>query len=135
MVVFLANKLRIQLTQFWRITIICCLSYVNIVIGAVPLVMVTNWYLSTMITTWSHWISNYLCHINAIRRLVIVLFCFLLLLLLLKCQVSTPMGYTPHLKMKTPHLKNTPPPPIETWALFHEMIPWKSTINTNLKSS
>ena len=36
--------------------------------------------------------------------------------------------------MKSPYLKNNPFP-IETWAPFHEMIPSKSTINNNLKSS
>ena len=38
-----------------------------------------------------------------------------------------PMGCTPHLKMKLPHLKNTPPPPLKSEAPFHEMIPRKST--------
>ena len=35
----------------------------------------------------------------------------------------------------TPRLKNIPPPSIETWSTVHEMIPRKSTINNNLKSS
>ena len=47
-----------------------------------------------------------------------------------------PMVRTPHLKMSpAPHLKNTPPPPLKREATFHEMIPKKSTINNNLKSS
>ena len=33
-----------------------------------------------------------------------------------------PMGCTPHLKMKLPHLKNTPPP-IETWST----LPWNDS--------
>ena len=44
------------------------------------------------------------------------------------------MGCTPHLKIKPPHLKNKPNP-LKREALFHEMIPRKSTINNNLKSS
>ena len=42
----------------------------------------------------------------------------------------------PHLKMRPPHLKNTPPPPpLKREVPFQEMIPRKSTINNNLKSS
>ena len=46
----------------------------------------------------------------------------------------------PPLKNEAPHLKNnTPPPPpsppLKHEAPFHEMIPRKSTINNNLKSS
>ena len=40
-----------------------------------------------------------------------------------------PMGCTPHEKT-TPH-----PLPLKRQAPFHEMIPRKSTINNNLKSS
>ena len=43
------------------------------------------------------------------------------------------MGYPPYLKMKPLHLKNNPP--LKREAPFHEMIPRKSTINNNLKSS
>ena len=42
---------------------------------------------------------------------------------------------SPHLKMKPPHLKNNPPPPLKCEVPFHEMIPRKSTINNNLQSS
>ena len=44
----------------------------------------------------------------------------------------------PHLKMKPLDLKNNPPPPfppLKREVSFHEMIPRKSTINNNLKSS
>ena len=44
-----------------------------------------------------------------------------------------PMGYPSYLKMKPLHLKNNPP--LKREAPFHEMIPRKSTINNNLKSS
>ena len=47
---------------------------------------------------------------------------------------APPMGHTHHLKMKPPHLKNKPPS-LKCEAPFHEMIPRKSTINNNLKSS
>ena len=41
----------------------------------------------------------------------------------------------PPLKNESPHLKNNPPPPLKYETPFHEMIPRKSTINKNLKSS
>ena len=53
-------------------------------------------------------------------------------------KTNAPHGvHPPHLKMKSPHLKNNPPPPpLKREAPFHdEMIPRKSTINNNLKSS
>ena len=47
-----------------------------------------------------------------------------------------PMGWgAAHLKMKPPHLKNTPLPPLKHEKPFHEMIPRTSTINNRLKSS
>ena len=46
----------------------------------------------------------------------------------------SPIGRTPHLNIKASHLKNNPPP-LKREAPFHEMIPRKSTINSNLKSS
>ena len=52
---------------------------------------------------------------------------------LLSKPMSLPMGCTPHLKMKPPSEKQTPP--LKRKAPFHEMIPRKSTINNNLKSS
>ena len=48
---------------------------------------------------------------------------------------SPPMGCTLHLKMKPTQLKNKLPPPLKREAPFHELIPRKSTINNNLKSS
>ena len=41
-----------------------------------------------------------------------------------------PMGCTPHLKMKLPHLKNTPSP-LKSEAPFHEMIPRKNNSHGN----
>ena len=46
-----------------------------------------------------------------------------------------PRGAHLHLKMKPPHLKKHPFPPLKREAPFHEMIPRKSTINNNLQSS
>ena len=48
----------------------------------------------------------------------------------------SPWG-TPPLKNEAHHLKNTPPPPpqLKHETPFHEMIPRKSTIDNNLKSS
>ena len=47
-----------------------------------------------------------------------------------------PMGRTLHSKIKSPIWKTTPPPPpLKRKAPFHEMIPRKSAINNNLKSS
>ena len=50
---------------------------------------------------------------------------------------APPNGVHPPLKNEAPDLKNTspPPPPLKRKAPFHEMIPRKSTINNNLKSS
>ena len=45
-----------------------------------------------------------------------------------------PHGASPHLKMKSSHLKNKPLPPLKREAPYHEMIPRKSTINNDLKS-
>ena len=45
-----------------------------------------------------------------------------------------PMGHTPHLKMKLP-LSEKQTLPLKREAPFHKMIPRKSTINNNLKSS
>ena len=47
---------------------------------------------------------------------------------------KTPTPSKPLLKNEAPPSKKHPPPPIETWST-HEMIPRKSTINNNLKSS
>ena len=51
--------------------------------------------------------------------------------------MSLPMGRTPYSKMKSHIWKTTPPapPPLKRNAPFHEMIPRKSKINNNLKSS
>ena len=50
-------------------------------------------------------------------------------------KTDAPHGALPlQLKMKPPHLKNKPPP-LKREAPFHEMIPGKSTIYNNLKSS
>ena len=46
-----------------------------------------------------------------------------------------PHGAPSNLKMKTPHLKNNPFPPLRHAAPFHKMVSRKSTINNNLKSS
>ena len=45
------------------------------------------------------------------------------------------MGCTPHLKMKPPPSEKQPSHPLKCEAPFHEIIPRKSTINNNLKSS
>ena len=47
---------------------------------------------------------------------------------------APPWGVTPHLKMKPPPSEKQTPP-LKREAPFHEMIPRKSTINNNLKSS
>ena len=48
-----------------------------------------------------------------------------------------PMGHPlpPHLKMKLSPSEKQPPPPLKCEVPFHEMIPRKSTLNNNLKSS
>ena len=46
-----------------------------------------------------------------------------------------PMGHTSHLKLEAPPSEKQPPPPMKSEAPFHEMIPRKSAINNNLKSS
>ena len=46
-----------------------------------------------------------------------------------------PWGTPTPLKNEPPHLKNNPSPPLKHETPFHEMIPRKSTINNNLKSS
>ena len=48
--------------------------------------------------------------------------------------MSSPMGHTPSLKNEPPHLKNTTRP-LKHEIPLNEMIPRKSTINNNLKSS
>ena len=47
---------------------------------------------------------------------------------------ATPRGAHPPLKNEVPYLKTTSPP-LKSEATFLEMIPRKSTINNNLKSS
>ena len=42
---------------------------------------------------------------------------------------------TPHLKIKPHPSEKQPPPQLKHETPFHEMIPRKSTINNNLKSS
>ena len=54
----------------------------------------------------------------------------------LPSKLMSPMGHTPYLKMKPPPSEKKPPlPPLKHEAPFDEMIPRKSTIINNLKSS
>ena len=46
-----------------------------------------------------------------------------------------PMGHPLHLKIKSPPPSEKQPPPLKRQVPFHEVIPRKSTINDNLKSS
>ena len=59
---------------------------VNILICAVsPLVMVTSWYFSAVVTAWSHWIPNYLCYISAVSSWLLEdwqFICFVLFLII-----------------------------------------------------
>ena len=51
-------------------------------------------------------------------------------------KLMPPMGHPPpHLKMKLSPSEKQPPPPLKCEVPFHEMIPRKSTLNNNLKSS
>ena len=45
------------------------------------------------------------------------------------------MEHAPHLKMTPQSEKQPPPPSLKHETPFHEMLPRKSTINNNLKSS